>query len=123
MKTHLRRRSWAVGLAALLAVLIPVASVSDAGAAEVRVQAWNRYDVLLSGWETATAASSLAGAARVCALTVIPAALGRGGAPAAVIAGTACVSMVSVCSIRAKLRGRWAGFTVRPWGTFWCWDY
>lgn len=52
MKTHLRRRSWAVGLAALLAVLIPVASVSDAGAAEVRVQAWNRYDVLLSGWET-----------------------------------------------------------------------
>ena len=78
MKTHLRRRSWAVGLAALLAVLIPVASVSDAGAAEVRVQAWNRYDVLLSGWETATAASSLAGAARVCALTVIPAAQSSG---------------------------------------------
>ena len=122
IRMHLQAKKILLVLAVVAAVAAAAGTVgvTNAKAYEVRYQTWNRYDVLLSGYETNSAGTSLGAAMWIC---------GGGGLlaryPMVLYGFPYCTAIVATCALRARLRGRWAGFTLQPFLrlNYWCWDY
>jgi hypothetical protein len=126
-------------VALVITVLFAFAAIKPQAAEAATVRGgnqWYQVDILLSGNETLSGSQSITGSAIVCGAIIGAAAAAGGGLAhyvagvsswalagvAGIAGGAACVSIVAVCTVKARLKGRWAGITVTPW-SFWCWDY